>query len=127
MDENKDKTRKKKVYNFNIRVTAPIYNAVRNTLDMGIYLNISEYINDLFRQHFKEKGIELGVTKVSSEDKEEAPSMEFPIDTVIVHARLPIPMRNAIGKVLDTGNYFNISHYIRDVVKKDLDARGIDL
>lgn len=116
----------RKVYRFNVRVTAPIYDAVLSFLDLGVYLNISEFINDLFQQHFKEKGIDLRALPVNNEDKEGKASInDVIVDTVIVNARLPVPMKNAVNQVLDSGVYFNISHYIRDTIKKDLEARDI--
>ncbi len=116
----------RKVYRFNVRVTAPIYDAVLSFLDLGVYLNISEFINDLFQQHFKEKGIDLRALPVNNEDKEGKASInDVIVDTLIVIARLPVPMKNAVNQVLDSGVYFNISHYIRDTIKKDLEARDI--
>ena len=118
----------KKVYQVNVRVTAPIYDALLRILEMGAYLNLSEYINDVFQQYFKERGIELEAVKMSDEDgEEEAPSEQPLQETDIVNARLPIPMKNAVDQVLGSGLYFSISHYLRDVVRKDLEARGISL
>ncbi|GAH64375.1 unnamed protein product, partial [marine sediment metagenome] len=48
-------------------------------------------------------------------------------DTAVVNARLPIQTKKAIYQVLDSGLYFNISHYLRDIIRKDLEARGIDI
>ena len=118
----------KKVYQVNVRVTAPIYDALLRILETGAYLNLSEYINDMFQQYFKERGIELEAVKMSDEDgEEEAPSEQPLQETDIVNARLPIPMKNAVDQVLGSGLYFSISHYLRDVVRKDLEARGISL
>jgi len=36
-------------------------------------------------------------------------------------------MRRAIDRLLESGLYFNISHYIRDLVRRDLESRGISL
>lgn len=116
----------KKVYQVNVRLTAPIYDAMLRIMETGAYLNPSEYINDLLQQHFKERGIELEAIKVSTEDEEEAPREE-PLGTAIVNARLPIQMKNAVNQVLDSGLYFNISHYLRDVVRKDLESREMSL
>ena len=129
-EEKREKTWQltKKVYPVNVRVTAPIYDAMLSFLETGAYLNLSEYINDVFQQYFKERGIELEVVKVSNEDGEEEVPIEEPLqDTAIVNARLPISMKTAVDHVLDSGIYFNISHYLRDVIRKDLEARGISL
>ncbi|GAH62178.1 unnamed protein product, partial [marine sediment metagenome] len=83
---------------------------------------------DLFQQHFKLRGIELEAIKVSDEDEEgKVPSKEMLQDTAVVNARLPIQTKKAIYQVLDSGLYFNISHYLRDIIRKDLEARGINL
>jgi len=47
--------------------------------------------------------------------------------TAVVNARLPIQMKNAVDQVLASGLYFNISHYVRDVVRKDLESREMSL
>ncbi len=36
-------------------------------------------------------------------------------------------MRRAIDRLLESGLYFNVSHYIRDFVRRDLESRGIVL
>jgi len=129
MDEKREKTWQltKKVYPVNVKVTAPIYNVMLGFLETGAYLNLSEYINELFQQYFKEKGVELEPIKASDDDEEEAPREEQLLGTAIVNARLPIPMKNAVDQVLDSGLYFNVSHYMREVIRKDLEARGISL
>ena len=129
-EEKREKTWRltKKSYSVNVRLMAPIYDAMLRILETGAYLNLSEYVNDLFQQYFKEMGVELETLKVSAEDEEEEAPSEQPLqETAIVNARLSIPMKNAIDQVLDSGLYFNISHYLRDVVRKDLEARGISL
>lgn len=118
----------KKVYTINVRMPAPIYDAVLRIIETGAYLNPSEYINDLLKQNFKERGIELDVIKVSTDDEEEEQHREEPPQlTAIVNARLPIQMKNAVDQVLDSGVYFNVSHYLRDVVRKDLESREMSL
>ena len=117
----------KKVYKVNVRLMAPIYDVMLSILETGTYLNLSEYMNDHFQQYFQERGIELAL-KVSNDDgDEEAPGEEPLQETAIVNARLTIPVKKAVDQVLDSGLYFNISHYIRDVVRKDLEARGISI
>jgi len=126
MDEKREKTWQltKKVYPVNVKVTAPIYNVMLGFLETGAYLNLSEYVNELFQQYFKEKGVELEAIKASDDDEEDAPREETLLGTAIINARLPIPMKTAVDQVLDSGLYFNISHYVRDVIRKDLEARG---
>ena len=129
VDEKVEKTWQltKKVYPVTVRVTAPVYDVMLRFLETGAYLNLSEYVNELFQQYFKEKGVELEAIKASDDDEEEAPREEQLLGTAIVNARLPIPMKNAVDQVLDSGLYFNVSHYLREVIRKDLEARGIEL
>ena len=129
VDEKVEKTWQltKKVYPVTVRVTAPVYDVMLRFLETGAYLNLSEYVNELFQQYFKEKGVELEAIKASDDDEEEAPREETLLGTAIVNARLPIPMKNAVDQVLDSGLYFNVSHYLREVIRKDLEARGIEL
>ena len=128
MNDEKNWQLTKKVYPVTIRVTAPIYDAMLRIIETGAYLNPSEYINDLLQQRFKERGIELEAIKVGNEDEEEkVSSKKTLLDTAVVNARLPIKMKNAVDQVLDSGLYFNISHYVRDVVRKDLESREMSL
>ena len=128
MDENREKTWQltKKVYPVNVKVAAPVYDAMLRFLESGAYLNLSEYMNELFQQYFKERGVELEPIKASDEDRDDEP-VEEPQGTAIINARLPIPMKKAVDKVMDSGLYFNVSHYVREVIRKDLEARGIEL
>lgn len=129
VDEKVEKTWQltKKVYPITVRVTAPVYDVMLRFLETGAYLNLSEYINELFQQYFSERGIELEAINFSGEDEDEDIIEEQVQGTAIINARLPIPMKNAVDQVLDSGLYFNVSHYLRDVIRKDLEARGIDL
>lgn len=118
----------KKVYQVNVRLTTPIYDAILRSLETGAYFNFSECINDLLKQYFTEKGVEFEVITTNSEEEEkeeEVPSDKMVQETVIVNARLPIPMKDGVDRVLETGLYFNISHYLREAIRKDLEARDI--
>lgn len=119
----------KKVYKANVRLTAPIYDAVLQSLKTGAYLNLSECINDLLKQYFNERGVKLEAITPSRGKKDEkeleVPADEMLQETVIINARIPVPMKDAINSVLDAGLHFNISHYIREAVKNDLETRGI--
>jgi len=116
----------KKAYQLKVRFTAPIYNAILRLLETGGYLNISECTNDLLKQYFMKEGINLEtITSNQKEENEEPPSEDVVLDTVVVNARLTIQMKDNIDQVLDTGLYFNISHYLREVIRKDLISRGV--
>jgi len=129
VDEKVEKTWQltKKFYPVHIKVTAPVYDVMLRFLETGAYLNLSEYINELFQQYFSEKGIELEAINFSGEDEDEDIIEEQVQGTAIINARLPIPMKKAVDQVMDSGLYFNVSHYVREVIRKDLEARGIEL
>ncbi len=110
----------KKVYRINVRITAPLYDAMLRTMESGFYYNVSEFLIDVLRKYFTEKSIEINA-KIGSEDDK---TLKLPQDSAIINARIPVPMRSAVDHVLDSGVYLNISHYMREVVRKDLESRG---
>jgi Arc/MetJ-type ribon-helix-helix transcriptional regulator len=110
-------------YSFNVRVTAPIYDALLRILATGAYLNLTEYVNYLIRKDLEEKGIQLRTITVSrkaDKEKEQKPLQ----DTVVVSTRIPILLKDALDRVLDTGLYFQPSDYLRDIIRQDLETRG---
>jgi len=48
-------------------------------------------------------------------------------DTKVLSGRISVPMMNAVLKIVDSGSYANVTDYLRDVVRKDLEARGVNL
>jgi len=48
-----------------------------------------------------------------------------PPDTYPLSARVTLPMLNAIDNVIDSGKYLRVSDYLRDLIRKDLEERGI--
>ena len=124
MTEEKEKTWQliKKVYRINVRITKPLYDVVLRVLDSGRYYNTSEFFIDLLQKHFKNKGIKIEIND-SGEDKDLSKE-EVTKDSAIINARIPIPMKKAVDQVLDGGVYLNISHYMREAVRKDLEERG---
>ncbi|MFH2110706.1 MAG: hypothetical protein ABIJ47_05530 [Candidatus Bathyarchaeota archaeon] len=115
----------KSSYSFNVRVTAPIYDALLRILETGAYLNLSEYVNYLIRKDLEEKGIQLRMIKVSvkKDEKKEPSEQKLLLDTVVVSTRIPIPLKEVLDQVLDSGLYFQASDYLRDIIRKDLEAR----
>lgn len=55
----------------------------------------------------------------------ESENMKKIIDTVPVSTRITHPMRHAINEVLQTNAHINTADYLRDLIRKDLEARGI--
>jgi len=48
-------------------------------------------------------------------------------DTRVLSGRVSPSMYVAVIKVVEAGNYVDVTDYLRDIVRKDLDARGISL
>ena len=48
-------------------------------------------------------------------------------DTKVVSGRISPAMYEAVIKVVETGPYVNVTDYLRDLIRKDLEARGIGL
>lgn len=129
-DEKGEKTWQltKKSYSVKLRLMAPIYDAMLRVLETGAYLNFSEYVIDLIRQNLKERGLEVEAIKASGEEEEDEDAKMRPsIESAVVSTRVPIPIMDAIEEVLDSGFYYKTSDYLRDIIKKDLDSRGIGL
>lgn len=48
-------------------------------------------------------------------------------ETKVISGRISPVMYEAIIKVIESGPYVDVTDYLRDVIRKDLEARGIDL
>ena len=48
-------------------------------------------------------------------------------DTYPISTRVPMSMLKAIDLVIESGKYLRISDYLRDLVRKDLEERGIEI
>jgi len=48
-------------------------------------------------------------------------------DTKMISGRISPPMYEAVIKIVKSGSYVNVTDYLRDIIRKDLEARGIEL
>ena len=48
-------------------------------------------------------------------------------DTKTLSGRISPAMYEAVIKVVESGAYVNVTDYLRDIVRKDLEARGLSL
>lgn len=48
-------------------------------------------------------------------------------DTKVISGRISPSMYEAVIKVVESGSYVDVTDYLRDIVRKDLEARGIKL
>lgn len=54
-------------------------------------------------------------------------NMKETVDTVPVSTRITHPMKRAINEVLQTNAHINTADYIRDLIRKDLENRGVKI
>jgi len=47
-------------------------------------------------------------------------------DTKVLSGRVSIPMYNAVLDIINKGNYADVTDYLRDLIRKDFEARGIE-
>jgi len=62
---------------------------------------------------------------MNGEEEQAKRPVHIPLDTFVVSARVTASMLEAIEEVLDSGLYLRLSDYLRDVIRKDLQSRGI--
>ena len=49
------------------------------------------------------------------------------METKVISGRISHQMYDAVVKVIEAGNYVDVTDYLRDVIRKDLNSRGISL
>jgi Arc/MetJ-type ribon-helix-helix transcriptional regulator len=49
------------------------------------------------------------------------------IETIPVSTRITRPMRQAISNVLQVNAHINVADYLRDLIRKDLESRGVKI
>jgi len=117
----------KKSYVLHAEVIAPIYDAMLRILQSGAYLNLSEYMGDLIEKDIKERGIELAPPEAfGGEGRGDVIRSPVSVEAGVVSTRVPTFMMEMINGLLDSGLYLRVSDYLRSVIKKDLESRGIE-
>ena len=48
-------------------------------------------------------------------------------ETKVLSGRISVPMMEAVLDVVHEGSYANVTDYLRDIVRKDLEVRGVKL
>lgn len=48
-------------------------------------------------------------------------------DTKVISGRISPGMYEAVIKVVESGAYVDVTDYLRDLIRKDLEARGLSL
>lgn len=48
-------------------------------------------------------------------------------DTKVLSGRVSVPMYDAVLSIVNKGNYVDMTDYLRDLIRKDFEARGIKI
>ena len=81
----------------------------------------------LIEKDVEGRGIELKPMEAfGGEGREEIILSPIIVETSVVSTRVPVLMMEMINRRLDSGFYFKVSDYLRDVIKKDLESRGVE-
>lgn len=129
MDEGVERTWKltKRSYFVHSEIPVPLYDALLRILESGVHLNLSEYMRTLIENDVEERGIELApLESFGGEGIEDVIRTPKVIDTGVVSTRLPVIVMEMINGLLDSGLYLRFSDYLRYVIMKDLESRGIE-
>ena len=117
----------KRSYTVHTLVTAPIYDAMLRILESRAHRNLSDYVGDLIEKNIEERGIELAPPEAfGGEGREDIISGHGPFETGVVTTRVPMIMTEMINELLESGIYLTVSDYLRYVIKRDLESRGIE-
>jgi len=117
----------KRAYSVHAEVTAPLYDAMLRILESGAHLNLSEYMGDLIEKDVEDRGIVLAPPEAfGGEGVGDVIRGPVTFETGVVSTRVPIVMMEMINGLLESGLYIRVSDYLRDVIKKDLESRGIE-
>lgn len=117
----------KRAYSVHAEVPAPLYDAMLRILETGSHRNLSEYMRDIIEKDVEERGIELEpVEAFGGEGVGDVIRGPVSLGTDVVSTRVPMLLMKMINGLLDSGFYINVSDYIRYVIKKDLESRGIE-
>ena len=49
------------------------------------------------------------------------------VETIPVSTRITLSMRRSINRVLQVNAHINVADYLRDLIRKDLEARGVKM
>lgn len=64
---------------------------------------------------------------MSGEKKPKKRRRRPPPETYTISTRVTAPMWDAITRILDAGAYLSTTDYLRDIIRRDLKARGFSL
>ena len=62
-----------------------------------------------------------------NEEEQNKRRTRIPSSAPVVSARVTPYMLGAIERIVDSGKYLRVSDYLRDLIRKDLEARGVSL
>ncbi len=109
------------------RVSVPMMKIINGLLDSGLYLNVSDYLRYTIKKDLESRDIDPKLVKADIEEVEEPAKSWRPSDTVNVSTLVPMAMLEDIDRILASGYYLRVSDYLIDLIRKDLEARDIDI
>ena len=106
------------------RVPIIMMKMINGLLDSGFYLRVSDYLRYVIKKDLKSRGIKPRPIKAVAE--EEKPAKRWrPSETATVSTQVPMLMMENIDRLLASGFYLRVSDYLIDLIRKDLEERGI--
>jgi len=109
------------------RVSMSMMKIINGVLDSGLYLNVSDYLRYTIKKDLESRNIDPILMKADTEEVEEPAKSWRPSDTVNVSTMVPMAMLENIERILSSGFYLRVSDYLIGLIRKDLEARGMDL
>ena len=107
------------------RVPKLMMDMVNKVLESGLYLSVSSYLRDVVKKDLESRGIEPKPIKaVAGEDKKPAKTWR-PSEAVSVSTQVPMAIMEDVDHLLASGFYLRVSDYLIDLIRKDLEARGL--
>ena len=107
----------------NTRVSLPMVKGVNMVLGSGFYLSVSDYFRDVIKKDLESRGFEP--TPIKDVEEREFSKMWRPSEVETVSTQVPMPMMERIDLLLGSGVYFRVSDYLIDLIKNDLESRGL--
>lgn len=109
------------------RVPIIMIQMINRLLDSGLYLRVSDYVRYAIKKDLESRDIEPMPIKASAEDKNKPAKMWRPSETATVSTKVPMQMMEEIDRLLASGFYLRVSDYLIDLIRKDLEERGIEI
>jgi len=109
------------------RVPVLMVEMIARLLDSGLYLSVSDYIRYVVKKDLESRGIEPKLIKADAEEEEKPAKTWRPSETATASTQVPMAMMEDIDQLLASGFYLRVSDYLLDLIRKDIEERGLSL